>query len=360
MSVSPNKEEREADTSQAPDDQANARYARQMRKAFGRLPNAVARDPRFGPEDLVVIAYRCTITGNWVLDEIDLKKLVSKGLGKNVARCVIARLREFGLTKRWQLPGLHKGHFGEVREVFALPACAEDESRIVRRAWFDGSLTAKEFGALLYMRSGAGKGGAGTYCRELMDRFRWSRPTATKVIGTLLKRHLLERVVTRETDGTFFGVTYMVPQLWAEGLKRSPHAKVKSLSRTRRARSASAEYAAASTAAPAEPDGWQAARDELVAVDHAGVLRSKLLTPVGISPYLKMLDRHGDVARQAVKDRITSLVIGDGRRGQIRAWAYFTAAVRDAVHRQQMSEEGLRPGDVLGSWRDRPVQDVPF
>jgi hypothetical protein len=37
------------------------------------------------------------------------------------------------------------------------------------------------------------KGAEGTYCRELADRFGWSRPTAAKVIKALLRRGLLNK-----------------------------------------------------------------------------------------------------------------------------------------------------------------------
>jgi DNA-binding MarR family transcriptional regulator len=176
---------------------------------------------------LVVISYRCTIVGDWVLREADLKRIVKSGLGKNVARRAISELNEIELIHRRQEPGLHVGTFGRAREDLNLPPCSKSDSQIVWRAWFDGTLTMKELAALIYLRAGSGKGRQGTYARELVKRFEWSRPSASKIITALLERDLLEKVEKRDNNGMFAGTTYRVSPLAADKLERSTRTTVK-------------------------------------------------------------------------------------------------------------------------------------
>ena len=252
--------------------------------------------------------------------------------------------------------------------------------------------------------------------RELEERFRWSEPTARKIITALLERDLLEKLERRH-NGMFAGVTYRVPRLAADKLVRSTRTTVKKPGngmpgygspdhgsagdlhtarelhdappavgkpshtlRASPARTAKSVRTGRTTGAPGKiggfaerPDGvlpsttaelegdnWQAAREDLVAMDRALVLHRKLLTASGIRPYLKMLAKHGDLARQVVSGKLTGFAINGARVGQIQGWRYFDGALRDEVRRKQMEEHELRPGDVLACWRDLPPQDVPF
>ena len=94
-------------------------------------------------------------------------------------------------------------------------------------------------------------------------------------------------------------------------------------------------------------------------MDRALVLHPKLLTASGVRTYLKMLEEHGDLARQVVSDKLGGFSIDGARIHRIRGWSYFDGALRDVVQRQQMGENGLRPGD-LGNWRNLLPQEVPF
>ena len=85
----------------------------------------------------------------------------------------------------------------------------------------------------------------------------------------------------------------------------------------------------------------------------------ELLTEAGIRPYLKMLEKHGDLAHQLVSGKLIVFAIDGASVGQIPGWRYFRNALRDERHCQQMAHHGLRPGDSLGAWRDLPVE-VPF
>jgi hypothetical protein len=386
------------------------------KRPFGFLPDTVTRDPRVSPEMLVVIAYRCTIAGDWVLREVDLKRIVKRGLGEGVAGRAISGLKKIDLISRWQEPGLRKGTFGKLREVLNLPTCSRADSPIVWRAWFDGTLTMEEMAALIYLRAGIGRGRQETYARELVKRFRWSRPTATKIITALLERDLLEKVQRRD-NGMFAGITYGVPGLAADKLERSTRTTVKKpgngmpgngspdngsagdlhtprdlqdepptvdqLSQTLRVRPAQTPKSmrtARTTGAPGKVDGsahrpdrlppsttaeqewdkWQAAREALMAVDHARALDDKLLTEAGIRPYLKMLEEHGNLARQVMFSKLIGFAIDGVSVGQVQSWKYFHGALRDTLRQKQMAEQGLRPGDLLGNWRNLSPEDVPF
>jgi hypothetical protein len=77
-----------------------------------------------------------------------------------------------------------------------------ENSCMVWRAWFDGTLSRDQMAALLYMRAGTGKGPA-VYARELEQRFGWSAPTALAVLRALRRRGIVEM---RRSGG----VTYVV------------------------------------------------------------------------------------------------------------------------------------------------------
>ena len=75
--------------------------------------------------------------------------------------------------------------------------------------------------AVNFCRANTGKRVAGTCRRQLATRFGWSRRTASVVINALLKRGLLESVVTRRANGMFRAVTYKTPPLARTALARS-------------------------------------------------------------------------------------------------------------------------------------------
>jgi hypothetical protein len=71
-------------------------------RQFNRFPNAVARDIRLGPAEVVLLAFRSTKI-NWVLreDYLDKNPLVrtGSGLGKNAIRDAFKTARECGYLK---------------------------------------------------------------------------------------------------------------------------------------------------------------------------------------------------------------------------------------------------------------------
>ena len=181
-----------------------------------KFPNAVARDKRLSPVGLVLTAYRSTFVGKYKLLPNQLSKLARKGLGKNAAKAGIANMRAAGCLDRRQ-PASAPGTFAQAEETLSLP---EGKGRLVARAWFDGTLDAKEMAALIYLRAGTGRGKE-TWRRELEDRFGWAPRTAARVLGALVGRDLVVKTVTCNTDGTHRSTTYSVPQLARDRLARS-------------------------------------------------------------------------------------------------------------------------------------------
>ena len=182
-------------------------------RAFKRLANSVARDKRLGPAELVLLAWRSTFVGNYAMNEKTIlrKPLVKPGtgLGKNAIRDGIAAICGAGYIKRTQkAPEAHSKFAKGVTEQLTLPPCGESgrAGQIVLRKWFDGRLSLKAMAAFLFLRAGTGRGKR-MFARELAARFRWSRPTAAKVIRELTARGLLAQH-KRRSKGRMAGTLY--------------------------------------------------------------------------------------------------------------------------------------------------------
>jgi hypothetical protein len=193
-----------------------------VKGAWKHFPHEVARDTEVTAALLVVLAYRATFAGQYCLRPELLARLVSKGLSRDVVRSALALGAERGYLKRHQGPGAAPGKFGKVREVLDLPKCGESgrAGQMIKRSWFDGTLSVKDLAALLYLRAGTGKGNR-SYTRELQERFGWSRSTAEGVIRTLTRRGLIEKHVTRNAAGQFKATTYSASQIAADRLSPS-------------------------------------------------------------------------------------------------------------------------------------------
>ncbi|MFZ0853575.1 MAG: hypothetical protein WAO08_30815 [Hyphomicrobiaceae bacterium] len=190
-----------------------------MEGAYGMLPHEVARDKRVSPELLILIGFRLTFadqqTGYGLGDHIcnrrdgHGKPILSQGLSRDVFRRGLTLGDKLGLIKRWQ-PAGKAGLFSFAQDQLDLPRSGASgfAGRRVYREWFDASLALKEMAALLFLRAGTGKG-PGTYCRELMERFDWSKPTALKVIMALNGRGLIEARRTRDQRGCFRSTSYV-------------------------------------------------------------------------------------------------------------------------------------------------------
>jgi hypothetical protein len=185
-------------------------------EAFGRLPNEWARDPETSAECLCILAYRTTFAddngcfGLWQ-DALSARPILASGFGRDVRERAIADAVRSGRLTRPRNVKLPRGpgqRFARAVDHLHLPPDLHmDNSRMVWRSWFDGTLSCNEMAALLYMHAGTVKG-PGVYARELAARFDWSRPKAMAVLHALLGRGLIG--VQRRTDvkGRVEGVTY--------------------------------------------------------------------------------------------------------------------------------------------------------
>ena len=109
--------------------------------------------------------------------------------------------------------------------------------------------------------------------------------------------------------------------------------------------------------APSECDGFEGHEiaNELCAADHARVLLPNLLTPAGLRPLLDLIQQHGPRAMQVVRATLTKAAIDGWPRNKIKTWAYFLPELASEAEAEEREAGGIRPGDVLGSWRDRPM-----
>ena len=134
-------------------------------RAFGWLPNFVALDRRVSPETLILLAFRSTLM-RYSLDRKSHNLLIAGGgLGKSVVERAHAEAVSLGLLERHQPGGRPGSTFQHAVERLNLPEPGELGRRIVRRSWFNGSLTLRELAALLFLRA-AGK----VLRRELASR----------------------------------------------------------------------------------------------------------------------------------------------------------------------------------------------
>jgi hypothetical protein len=179
---------------------------------FGKLPNCVIRNPEVDAGVLVILAYRSTFGDDerdYGLNPAVLKRIVKSGLGRDCSERAIVKAQKLGYPSRSQpAPSRRAGKFYSkfAIDTLTLPPIGEDRFLLIERSVFDGSLTASELAALLYIRAGAGKG-AGVYRREIEERFGWSDYLSGKVLNTLRERQLISRTSSR-VDGRFAGTTY--------------------------------------------------------------------------------------------------------------------------------------------------------
>ena len=185
------------------------------RRAFQRrFPNAVARDMRLSEPALVILAYRSTFVGVYALSVTALIRgqiVHGRGLGRDVIERAIHELVAASYLERNQPVRQPGGPFRRVEEEIRLPSsgASGNAARVVRKSWFDGSLTLKELAALLFLRAGL-PNRAEVFPREIAERFGWSIPTVNVVINALVQRKLVIQTRRRRPDGTFTATTYRV------------------------------------------------------------------------------------------------------------------------------------------------------
>jgi hypothetical protein len=194
---------------------------------WGRLPNAVVRDEVLDAASLVMLGYRATFGGEYALNVAALlaKPIVRAGLSRHVIKRGIANYVAAGYVKRWQPPSRGRKSFSFACEKLTLPPCGASGKayRVVFRELFDGTLSAKEIAAYLYLRAGTGRGPY-LYSRELGERFGWSRQTVSKVLNALVGLNLAKRT------SAGYGALEMVEPMLKKGatkkgaaIKRATH-----------------------------------------------------------------------------------------------------------------------------------------
>ncbi|MDX2201999.1 MAG: hypothetical protein NW223_04570 [Hyphomicrobiaceae bacterium] len=201
----------------------SAKQPRPLNAFNPAFPKSVARRKDVDAPLLVMLAAR-SFTGyrsDWVTREAAVSKVVSGGLGKNVARRCIARARALGYLERRQGPRGAGGAWGKAVEVLKLGKPKGREAMVIWQRWFDGSLHVNELAALLYLRAGHGRGRA--YASEVAERFGWAESTTLKYVRCLMERELVERRQERDSEtGNFKGTTYFVPSLSWETTRQKP------------------------------------------------------------------------------------------------------------------------------------------
>ena len=208
---------------------------------FGRLPNDWARNPKASAECLCMVAYRCTFAddktqfGLWE-DRLSREPILVGGFGQGVRARAIAEAVAFGWLDRPHNSKLPRGpgyRFARPFDRLNLPECTTENSHMVWRSWFDGSLSCGQMAALLYIQAGTGKG-PGVYARELEERFGWSPPTALAVLRALRRRGIVEMQRQHGAMGRVRGVTYIVrPDLGMQLPRRHCRSRTSPLTRIR-------------------------------------------------------------------------------------------------------------------------------
>jgi hypothetical protein len=111
---------------------------------------------------------------------------------------------------------------------------------------------------------------------------------------------------------------------------------------------------------PTAPNNQQARRTRTIprliadffAVDHAGVLHNDLRSFRQHDMLRHRVREYGEeLVEVTIKAELARHAIDGGEIGKVRTWAYFDGSLMDARHADHMQELGIRPGDVLGMWR---------
>jgi hypothetical protein len=367
------------------DEKVNSRFCR-------RFPNAVVRDARLTPEALAMLAYRCT----WVSDKAKFGLWEEKtaglvrgrGFGINVRRRAIADAKRLGYLYRPKNASLGRtedGHFRRAVDKLTLPSCEDNDGRVIKRSWFDGSLTLHELAAWLFIRAGTGKG-ARTHAREIAKRFGWSRRTTARALAGLLKRKLINEKKTRKADGTFNGLTYADVSLRAtseikttlkepcngEPCGGSPgdgepcsKRRVLTLDERKSCNASAVVFDGVVACARDDNDLCDAGADDRALIDlirdldRPKAVKEHLLKSPAIADLRKRISEHGfDRVRDAVAIACGRALTDGLEPGFIKSWRYLDGIISDIEKREAMSAQGVRPGD-LGNWRGALV-DVPF
>ena len=167
-------------------------------RAWGRLANAIAKDPSVSDVALVVLAYRLTLIDWDGLHWRDVKKIVRRGLGKRAFHRALRNLlaatdenpQGRGLLNRCNTRQAEGRGRGYAKDEVAPGAIATGTGyRRVERHWFDGRFSLKALALLLYARAA---GALGIRPWEIARRFEWSLPTIRTAADELMKVEVIE------------------------------------------------------------------------------------------------------------------------------------------------------------------------
>ena len=172
-----------------PDGAKQSRRGNASDRAWGKLPNDIAKNPRVPDVALVLLAYLSTFVGKWVLNWRDVSGICTSGLKERAFWRALRILRTLGLIIRVITPVPGKQGRGRVIEdILALPNYGENYRR-VERAWFRWVMTMKALALLLFIRA---CGPVGVKPWQVEKRFDWSLPTVKKYADELIAAGLIE------------------------------------------------------------------------------------------------------------------------------------------------------------------------
>jgi hypothetical protein len=162
-------------------------------RAFGRLPNKLSVDPEITPEALVLLAYRLTFVGRWVLNWRDVQKCIKRGFGERVFWRAMGILKGKGLIGRHvtSVAGV-QGPGEVVNDELHLEPYGE-HCRRVERKWFGGELQTNALACLLFIRAVRS-----AQPWRIANRFDWSLPTVRRAAANLISLGLVENVGTKQ------------------------------------------------------------------------------------------------------------------------------------------------------------------
>lgn len=188
--------------------------------AWGRLPNGVLRSSRFSLVAKVIAAYRCTFTENWKTVPAHMAKAFTPPLGKTRTRKAIAGLRAAGFFGEGQAEWANrspeqKGNPSRFRVIAEKLENPQYDYTIIRRSWFDGTLSVEEVGALICIA--ARVGGPSVFLNDIAKFLGRSETTAGARVAKLCDRGLVT-FSARTSDGRFRERDYKLVSASAERL----------------------------------------------------------------------------------------------------------------------------------------------
>ncbi len=137
---------------------------------LGQLPHAVVDDRRLRAGSLALLAYRTLYIGAFRLHHRDVRGKFARGLGEDAFHRELKALKTVGYINRWQ-PRRGDGDYARAVENVNLTVAPQGREgyQQVPQTIFNGSLSANEVAALVFLRSHAPN--YPVYVRYLAERF---------------------------------------------------------------------------------------------------------------------------------------------------------------------------------------------